>query len=98
MMPRPQKATSRFSLPAMSATSGDLDPQPVSGSEVARRLRRQLVPVQQVPTRRAVLAAVRAGRGVTAALGDQRVAHRVERLQLADHAVAATVPPGAARA
>src|SRR5919107_2120398 len=102
MIPRPQKATAvgraagstgcealLSSALAMSATSGGLDSQPVSGAERARRLGRQLVPVQQVPTRTAGLAAVRAGRCVPAALGDQRVAHLLERLQLADHAVAA---------
>src|SRR6266545_7022727 len=106
MMPRPQKATRRpapapgdarcaamsSSAPAISATSGRLDPQPVSGAEGAGRLRRQLVPVQEVPTRRAGLAALRAGRSVAAALGDEREAHLVECLELADDAVAAALP------
>src|SRR6185503_17461106 len=97
MMPRPQKATRR-SLASISATSRCLDPQPVPGLEAAGRFRRQLVPVQQVPTRRARLAAVSAGRGVPAPLGDQREAHRLERLELARNAVAAALPAGAARA
>ena len=82
----------------MSATSRGLDPQPVAGPEAAGRLRRQLLAVQQVPTRRARLAAVSAGRRVAAPLGDQREAHLVQRLELAHDAVAAAVPPGAARA
>src|SRR5262245_10360456 len=98
MIPRPQKATLRTSPSAISATSGGLDAQPVSGAERARRLRRQLVPVQQVPTRRARLAALGAGRGVAAALRDQREAHLVERLELAGDAVAAAVAAGAPRA
>src|SRR5215210_2741054 len=98
MIPRPQKATGPISVFAMSATSGRLDSQPVPRAERARRLGRQLVPVQQVPTRPARLAAVRARRRVPAALRDQRVAHLVERLQLADHAVAAALAPAAARA
>src|SRR5688572_18561254 len=101
MIPRPQKATAvggaagsagceamLFSPLAMSATSGGLDSQPVSGAERASRFGRQHVPVQQVPTRTARLAAVGSGRCVPAALGDERVAHLVERLQLADHPVA----------
>src|SRR5215212_9631389 len=104
MIPSPQKAirpapapggarcaAMSSSLPAISATSGRLDAQPVSRLEGARRLCRQLLPVQQVPTRRAVLAALRAGRRVAAALGDQGVAHLGERLQLADDPVAAAV-------
>src|SRR5829696_8319010 len=110
MIPRPQNATravagslgrraAASSSPlAMSATSGGLDSQPVSGAERARGLGRQLPPVQQVPTRTARFAAVRAGRRVQAALGDERVAHLVERLELADHAVAAAVAAGPAGA
>src|SRR5215210_2127774 len=111
MIPSPQKATRPAPAPggarcaamsscslAISATSGRLDPQPVSRLEGARRLRLQLRPVQQVPTRRALLAARRSGRRVSAALRDERVAHLGERLQLADDAVAAAPAPGAARA
>src|SRR5215216_842142 len=97
MIPSPQKAIRPCSL-AISTTSRRLDPQPVSRPEGARCLRRQLLPAQQVPTSRAVLAAVGAGRGVTAPLGDEREAHLGERLQLADDPVAATVPAGTARA
>src|SRR4051812_11009938 len=98
MIPSPQKAIRPWSLRSISATSGRLDPQPVSGPEGARRLRRQLLPVQQVPTRRAILAAVRARRRVAAALGDQREAHLGERLQLADDPVATPVLARSARA
>src|SRR5215212_490114 len=112
MIPRPQKATRRAPAPggarcaamasslslAISASSRGLDAQPVSGPEGARRLRRQLLPVQQVPTRRAVLAAVRAPRPEAPALGDQGVAHLVERLELADDAVAAAMRAAAAGA
>src|SRR4051794_33751364 len=97
MMPRPQKATRR-SLASISATSRCLYPQPVPGIEAAGRLGRQLVPVQQVPTSRARLAAVSARRRVPAPLCDQREAHRLERLELAGHAVAAALFAGAARA
>src|SRR5215218_6739759 len=93
MIPRPQKATRPISLVAMSATSGGLDSQPVSGAERSRRLGRQLVPVQQVPTRPARLPAVRARGRVAAALRDERVAHLVERLQVTHHAVAAALAP-----
>src|SRR3954452_19191877 len=81
----------RRRLPGRSvpATAGRLYPQPVAGLQGARRLRRQLVAVQQVAAGLARLAAVRAGRRVAAALGDQRVAHLVECLQLAHHPVAA---------
>ena len=55
------------------------------------RLRRQLLAVEQVAPARAGLAAVGAGRRVAAALGEQRVAHRRERLELAHDPVAAAV-------
>ena len=65
---------------------------------VAGRLRRQLLAVEQVAPARARLAAVRARRRVAAALGDERVGHVLERLDLAHDAVAAAVLAGAARA
>ena len=82
----------------MSATSRCLDSQPVAGMEVARRLRRQLLAVDEVLTPRARLATIGARRRMAAALGDQRVAHLGERLELAHHAVAAARAPRAARA
>src|SRR5688500_18085226 len=96
MIPRPTKPT--FSIPAMSATSRCLDSQPVAGAQYARRLARELLAVDPVPTPSAGLATVGAGRRVSAALGDQRVAHLGQRLELACHAVTAAVAPGAARA
>src|SRR5688572_32823414 len=97
MIPRPQKATFSSGSLAISATSGGLDSQPVSGTEGARRLRRQLFPVQQVPAGGSGLAPLGAGRRVAAALGDEREAHLLERLQLAHDAVSAPVRAGAAR-
>ncbi|HZC14223.1 MAG TPA: NAD(P)-dependent oxidoreductase, partial [Thermoleophilaceae bacterium] len=47
--------------------------------ERARGLRLELLPVQQVPTRRARPATLRAGWRMAAALGDQREAHLGER-------------------
>src|SRR5947207_1300680 len=63
-----------------------------------RGLRRQHFAVEQIAAGGAVRAALRAGWGVPAALGQQRVRHRFEGLDLADHAVAATVGTGAAAA
>src|SRR4051794_34015340 len=96
MMPRPTNAT--FSSSAKATTSRCLDSQAVAGAQRARGLGRQLLAVEQIPTPGARLATIGAGRGVAAALGDQRVAHLVQGFQLADHAVAAAPAPGAARA
>src|SRR3954453_3453995 len=89
MMPSPRKAT--FSGAAMATSSRCLDSQPIAGAQCTGGLRRQLVPVQQVATARAVAAAVRAARRMPPPLGQGRVAHAVERLDLADAAVAAGV-------
>src|SRR5829696_3339063 len=96
MMPSP--ANPIFSSLAISATSRCLDSQPVAGLQGSRRLRRQLVAVDQVPTPSARLATVGPRRGVPAPLRDQRVAHLRERLELAHHTVAAAIAPGPAGA
>src|SRR4051794_17707022 len=95
MIPSPMNPTASC---AMSATSRCLDPQPLAAAQATRRLRRQLLAVEQVAARPAGLAAVRAGRRVPAALREQGVAHVVERLELAHDAVAAAVAARAARA
>src|SRR4051812_29385651 len=94
MMPSPTKPTDSFA--AMPATSRCLDPQSLPGAQVAARLRLQLLAVEQVAARRARLAPVGARRGVAAALGEQGVAHGLERLALAHDAVAAAVGARAA--
>src|SRR2546423_7098606 len=95
MIPRPRNATrSGF---AMSATSGGLDSQPVAAPQRTGGLRRHLVAVHEVAARGTGLAAMGALRAVAAALGYQRVGHLLERLDLADHAVAAVVPARTAR-
>src|SRR4051812_2968306 len=96
MIPSPTNPTR--SRPAMPTTSRCLDSKSVAGAERAGRLARQLLAVDQVPTPGAGLATVRSRRGVAAALGDQRVAHLGQRLQLADHAVAAGLAARAAPA
>ena len=83
---------------AVAAAAGRLDRQPVAGLQLAAGLGRQLLAVEQVAPARAVGAAVGAGRRVAAALGDERVGHRRQRLELAHEPVAAAVAPGAARA
>ena len=75
-----------------------LDSQAIAGAERTGGLRRQLVAVQQVAAALAVRAAVGAGRRVPAALGEQRVAHVGQRLDLAHDAVAAAVLAVAAAA
>src|SRR5512133_667344 len=96
MIPRPANATR--SRPAMSTTSRCLDSQSVAGAQRAGRLGRELLAVEQVPTPGARLATVGAGRGMAAALRDQRVAHLRQRLELAYHAVPAAPAAGTARA
>src|SRR5205085_5086914 len=94
MIPRPRNATrSGF---AMSATSGGLDSQPVAAPQRTGGLGVHLLAVHEVAARGAGLAAGGSLRTVAAALGDQRVGHLLERLELADHAVAAPVPAVAA--
>src|SRR4051794_39390194 len=95
MIPRPRNATrSGF---AMSATSGGLDSEPVAAPQRTGGLRADLLAVHEVDARGARLAAGGTLRAAPAALGDQRVGHLLERLDLAHHAVTATVGAGAAR-
>src|SRR5829696_4537067 len=89
MIPSPMKPTPLSG--AMSATSRGLDPQPLAAPQATGRLRGKLVAVEQVAPRLARLPAGRARRGVPAALGQQRVAHVRERLELPHHAVAAAM-------
>src|SRR5829696_7759572 len=102
MMPSPTKpmrreargsaacATSGFlSSSAISAASRGLDSQSVAGLQGSRCLCRQLVAVDEVPTPSALLATVGPRRRVPASLGDERVAHLGQHLELSDHAVAA---------
>src|SRR5690242_10012195 len=103
MIPMPRKATffiscirGRLAL-AVSAAARRLDSQPVAGLQRARRLRRQLVAVQQVAAGLSRRAAGGARRRMAAALGDQREAHLVERLELTLDAIPAAELAGAAR-
>src|SRR6478752_7775232 len=83
--------------PLTSAT-GCLNLQVLPAKEGSRGLRRQLRAVEQVDAQRTVGAAGGAGWRVPATLGEQRVRHRLERLDLADDAVAAVVRAGATAA
>ena len=74
---------------AVTAAARSLDAQAVARGELARALRRDLLAVHEVAAAGAVLAAVAAAGRVSAAFGDQGVAHRRERLELAGDAVAA---------
>src|SRR5688572_30615183 len=88
MIPSPTKPTDSRAMPA---TSRCLDPQPLTGAQAAARLRLQLLAVEQVAAPLARLPARRARRGVAAALGQQGVAHVLQRLDLAHDALAAAV-------
>src|SRR3954468_24856894 len=94
MIPSPMNPTAWSAMPT---TSRRLDPQRLTARQATARLRRQLLAVLEVAAHRSGLAAVRSRRCVAAALGQQRVVHVGERLELADHAVAALVPAAAAR-
>src|ERR1700690_654690 len=87
----------RHRLPEPAA-SGRFDAQPLPGAQRARDLAWQWLAVERVAPGRSRLAPGGAPRGVPAALGDQREGHLLQRLQLADHAVAAARVPGAAGA
>src|SRR5262245_61716478 len=93
MIPSPMNPTARSAMPT---TSRRLDPQRLTAGQATARLRGQLLAVDEVAALGARFAALRSRRSVAAALGEQRVVHVRERLQLADHAVAAAVLPGAA--
>src|SRR5215207_7230555 len=81
-----------------AAAAGRLDSHPVAGLKRAGGLRRQLLAVEQIAPRRAVGAAVTAPRPMPTALGDQREAHRRQRLELAHDPLAAAVRALAAAA
>src|SRR5690349_1715069 len=95
MIPSPMNPTAWSAMPT---TSRRLDPQRLTARQATARLRRQLLAIDQVAALRAGFAALRSRRSVAAALGEQRVVHVRERLELADHAVAASVASAAARA
>src|SRR4051812_978151 len=98
ILPSNARGPRRFACGPMPTASRCLDTQSVAGLQLARRLARQLLAVQEVPARCARLTALSAGGAVAATLGDQRIAHRLQRLQFAHHAVAASIPSGPARA
>src|SRR5688572_20435144 len=93
MIPSPTNPTGS----PKAATSRRLDPQSLTAPQATARLRRELLAVEQVASGRAGGAAAGARRAVPAALGEQRVLHRLEGLQLADDSVAAVVGSRAAR-
>src|SRR5581483_2501409 len=82
----------------VTAAARRLDAQPIAGAELALRLAGKRLAVQEVSPRRAVRAALGAPRRVPPALGDEREAHRRQRLQLAHDPVAAPVAAGSAAA
>src|SRR5450755_75781 len=94
-----ESPSGRFSKPiaarrlAMTTTARSFDPQPLTGRQLAHRLRRQFLVVEQVSPGLAGVPSGGARRAVPTAFGDQRVVKRRERLELADHTVSAVVPP-----
>ncbi len=80
------------------AAARRLDAQTLSGSERTTRFRFQLEAVEEVAARLSWPAPGSPRRRPPAALGDQRVAQRRERLQLARDAVATGIRAAAARA
>src|SRR5829696_8550985 len=95
---RPLTSASLLIAPAPAASAGCLDAQDVAGLEVAGRLRRQLLAVQEVASHCARVAAALAARRNGASLGQQRQPAGLECLELADDAVAAAAPARTARA
>src|SRR5215211_2728758 len=81
---------------AESASAGSLDPEHVARGEVDRRLRRELVTVEQIASRRTRRATVGACRTARAPFADDRRTTVLEYLDLPDDAVAAAVLPLAA--
>src|SRR5215207_2963557 len=82
----------------LTSASRRLDSQLLPAEELARGLRLELGAVQQVAPARAVVAAICARWSVPAALGQQRIGHGLERLELAHDAVAAALRARAAAA
>jgi hypothetical protein len=83
---------------AESSSAGRLDPEHVARGEVERRLRRELLIVEQIASRRTPAATVGACRTARAAFADERRTAALEYLDLPDDAVAAAVSPLAAGA
>src|SRR4051812_48258264 len=94
---QPQRGDTSGRLPE-PATARRLDTQALPGCKLASDLRLELGAVQQVASARAVAAAGGAWWGMAPALGQQRIGHRLERLELAHDAVAATPRARAAAA
>src|SRR5512140_918947 len=88
----------RSLLGAVATTAGRLDPDEVARLEVAGRLRRQRLTVQEVPAGGARLRAQASLRRVPTTLAYDREAARLERAHFANNAVAAMVAPCAAGA
>src|SRR3954454_21668501 len=93
MIPSPRK-DARSDFP-MFATSGGRDSQPLPAPQPTDALRRYLLAIDEIPPGGARLAACRPLRPVAAALGDERVRHLVQGLELAHDAVAAAMPAAA---
>jgi hypothetical protein len=81
-----------------ATTSGRFDSEDVSSGKLDGGLRWELVSVEEVPSGRARFAPLGAGGSVPAALAEDGGAAVLERLELADDAVAASVQALAARA
>src|SRR5204862_6937372 len=81
-----RKDQQRLGIPfgTESTAAGRLDPQPVARPKLPLGLRDDGLAVEQIATGGAAGATLRARRSMAPALGDQRVAHRLHRLQLAD--------------
>ena len=77
----------------MSAASRGLDSQPVAGAQRAEALPGNSSPFSRFLPGAPGSPPSTPGGAVAAPLGDQRVAHLVERLELAGHAVAAARRP-----
>src|SRR3954462_1651885 len=95
MPPSPMNPTAWSAMPT---TSRRLDPQRLTARQATARLRWQLLAVLEIAPLGPRGAAPGAWGSIAAALGQQRVVHVGERLELADDAVAASVASGAARA
>src|SRR5262249_36501969 len=86
------------SFGAESTAAGGLDSQAIPGLELALALGRHGLAVEQVAPGRSGRATLPAGWGGPAALADQRVAHRLQGLELARDAAPAAVASRAAAA
>src|SRR3954454_12245381 len=82
--------------PAATSAARRLDAQPLARPQLSSRLRLELLAIEQVAPARAVRSAIGTPRRVLAALGERRIRHRLERLELADDTVASAVRSGTA--